>query len=617
MIRAVSLGNGSILVNLDEVGRIIDFYYPYVGMENQTAGNPVRIVIWDNGISVDEEWSTTIEYINSYPIAEIKHDVSKFNLFIDRYDFVDIYEPIYSSILKLFNKEDKVRKIKIIYVNDFNLYSNPLGDTAFYDPETEGIIHYKSKRYMGVKLFGLLDKPIEVTVSKGDIISEIATQGKLSGILIDNGNVQSAIGLEVELEPKAFSKIYFTISAAKSLEELRKLLKNNTPSNIEKSFVYAYNFWKNRLNKINEENEILRSILRVSVSVIKSHMDNNGSIIASSDYSFFKIYGDGYNYCWPRDAAIAAYALDLLGFGELALKHYNFIKDVVAPEGFLFHKYNPDRTLASSWHPWIFRSHKILPIQEDETALEVWAIANHYKMYKDLEQLTEVYRKFFYPAIKFLVEFISDGLPKPSFDLWEERYGIHLYTVATIYGALKEGSVLLRDFGDETLAEEVLDVAEEMKDETLKRMTMGDRFVRRLNEDYIIDPIVDASMYSPVFFGMIDPKNKIMLNTIEVIENTLNVNGGIIRYENDSYRKVKQYPNPWIITTLWISEYYSLLGNHEKALKYLNWVIKTSTQTKHLAEQVDPETLLPTSVVPLVWSHAEFIIAYNLLKRLE
>jgi len=38
-LRFASLGNGVVLVNYDEFGRIADLYYPYVGLENQTGGN--------------------------------------------------------------------------------------------------------------------------------------------------------------------------------------------------------------------------------------------------------------------------------------------------------------------------------------------------------------------------------------------------------------------------------------------------------------------------------------------------------------------------------------------------------------------------------------------------
>ena len=29
------------------------------------------------------------------------------------------------------------------------------------------------------------------------------------------------------------------------------------------------------------------------------------------------------------------------------------------------------------------------------------------------------------------------GLPKPSYNLWEEKFGVHTYTAATVYAGLK------------------------------------------------------------------------------------------------------------------------------------------------------------------------------------
>ena len=38
MSRAVTIGNGSILVGLDRYGQVRDFYYPYVGHSNHVSG---------------------------------------------------------------------------------------------------------------------------------------------------------------------------------------------------------------------------------------------------------------------------------------------------------------------------------------------------------------------------------------------------------------------------------------------------------------------------------------------------------------------------------------------------------------------------------------------------
>jgi len=79
------------------------------------------------------------------------------------------------------------------------------------------------------------------------------------------------------------------------------------------------------------------------------------------------------------------------------------------------------------------------------------------------------------------------------------------------------------------------------------------------------------------------------------------------------YKRVKSQPNPWIITTLWLAEYYLDLGQREKALDYINWAMSRALPSGLLPEQVDPENFTSTSVVPLVWSHAEFIITVDKL----
>ena len=59
---------------------------------------------------------------------------------------------------------------------------------------------------------------------------------------------------------------------------------------------------------------------------------------------------------------------------------------LMTPEGFLLHKYNPDGSAGSSWHPWMSPDGKRqLPIQEDETALVLWALWEHFAKFHDVE----------------------------------------------------------------------------------------------------------------------------------------------------------------------------------------------------------------------------------------
>lgn len=603
-----------MLINFDEKGRIIDIYYPYVGLENQTGGEPIRIAIWDGkNLFLDDMWRTEISYLDNSNIVEIRSEIPNTNISVISYNFLDNDEPIYYSIIKVVNNNNVQKNLKLFFIHNINLYSNPFGDTAFYDPYTFSIIHYKSKRYLGFKAFSSSFTFSEYNIGKGNLIDDLY-DGYLGLNAIDNGDVNSSLGIEMKIDPNSFTKLYYVIAAGKNLGEIRNTLRKINFATVETSFTLSYMFWRNWLKKslkINLDN--INKIYQVSLLTIKNHMDLNGSIIASSDFSFVKVYGDSYQYCWPRDAAIAAYALDIAGYKELAIRHFNFISELLSSEGFLYHKYSPNKTLASSWHPWIYKGKKIYPIQEDETALELWAIASHYERYSDIDEISYLYKKFVKPALKFIMSYMEEGLPKPSFDLWEERYGIHIYTISTVYGALTKGSKLAKDMGDEILGEDLLDTASLMKEITLKRMTYNGRFIRRIDEEGNQDLTIDASLYSPAFFGLISPEDPIMVKTINEIEAKLKVSNGIIRYENDMYQRRKKQPNPWLITTLWLAEYYADIKNKNKALEYITWVLNRALPTGFLPEQVDPETFEPTSVTPLVWSHAEFIIAVNKL----
>lgn len=603
-----------MLINFDEKGRIIDIYYPYVGLENQTGGDPIRIAIWDGkNLFLDDMWRTEISYLDNSNIVEIRSEIPNTNISVTSYNFLDNDEPIYYSIIKVVNNNNIQKNLKLFFIHNINLYSNSFGDTAFYDPYTFAIIHYKSKRYLGFKAFSSSFTFSEYNIGKGNLIDDLY-DGYLGLNAIDNGDVSSSLGIEMKIDPNSFTKLYYVIAAGKNLDEIRNTLRKINFATVETSFTLSYMFWRNWLKKslkINLDN--IGKIYQVSLLTIKNHMDLNGSIIASSDFSFVKVYGDSYQYCWPRDAAIAAHALDIAGYKELAIRHFNFISELLSSEGFLYHKYSPNKTLASSWHPWIYKGKKIYPIQEDETALELWAIASHYERYSDIDEISYLYKKFVKPALKFIMSYMEEGLPKPSFDLWEERYGIHIYTISTIYGALTKGSKLAKDMGDEILSEDLLDTASLMKEITLKRMTYNGRFIRRIDEEGNQDLTIDASLYSPAFFGLISPEDPIMVKTINEIEAKLKVSNGIIRYENDMYQRRKKQPNPWLITTLWLAEYYADIKNKNKALDYIMWVLNRALPTGFLPEQVDPETFEPTSVTPLIWSHAEFIIAVNKL----
>jgi GH15 family glucan-1,4-alpha-glucosidase len=106
---------------------------------------------------------------------------------------------------------------------------------------------------------------------------------------------------------------------------------------------------------------------------------------------------------------------------------------VITEDGFFHHKYSPDGSVGSSW--LAASGFEGLAIEEDETALVLYALWKHFQKFRDIEFIEEVYPNLVLKTTDFLLKYIDPktGLPRPSFDLWEEKYGVFAWTAATVY----------------------------------------------------------------------------------------------------------------------------------------------------------------------------------------
>src|SRR5205823_4769466 len=287
-------------------------------------------------------------------------------------------------------------------------------------------------------------------------------------------------------------------------------------------------------------------IFKRSLLIVRTQIDNNGAICAANDSDIMQFSRDTYSYVWPRDGALVSDALDLAGFPDVARSFYTFCQAAITQEGYFYHKYNPDGSPASSWHPWVIKGTRALPIQEDETALVVWALWRHYYRYRDIEFMRPMWVDIVQKAADFMCRYRDErtGLPLPSYDLWEERWGVHAFTVATVYGGLKAAKNFAVCFGDREKAERYEKSAEEIKAGAAKYLWSEKlkRFVRRLipkdnptppddseyresvslserNGDaanfspYEVDETIDAAIYAVYKFHLFDADDPRVVST--------------------------------------------------------------------------------------------------------
>lgn len=642
MPQSLVTGNGNLLVAINNKNMLQDFYFPYVGMEDQIAYEHFhRIGIYtDNRMSwlYDDDWNHEIKYIDSTLISDSKSTNNNLGLSIKFNDFVYPSEDFFIRKLEIENTTDTDRSLKLFFAQDFHIYGDKQQDTAFYEPDSKALVHYRRRRYFWISgMMGNHEGVDSFTTGKCEYRGLVGTwkdaeDGVLSEHPIEQGSVDSTIQFNIFLKAKSKAVLYVWITAMKNLEDSANMHKFIVKEGPEKLLQNSINYWRSWVNKdLNRKFELSSSIIekyKQSLLIIRTQIDNRGAIIAANDSDIMKFNKDTYSYMWPRDGAWVAMSLDNAGYEEITKRFFEFCADVITDDGYLLHKYNPDKSVGSSWHPWYENGKTQLPIQEDETALTLVALWNHYEHFRDLEFLQKMYLPLIKSAGNFITEFIDEksGLPLPSYDLWEMEKGIFAYTVSTAYAGLVAASNLSKVLGHFNHTSKYKKAAEKMKESIIKYLYDPElkRFLRKIELDEngnIIkkDYMLDASMHGLWKMGLLPADDERIIRTNEAIYSTLKINtkvGGIGRFENDYYQRIEgDYTgivgNPWIITTLWHSQWLMEIAKNKSDLKeaenIIDWTVGHMNKAGFLAEQLSPFNGDPLSVSPLTWSHSTFV----------
>ncbi len=628
MSRDIPVGNGNVLIAFDKDGVLQELYFPHVGLENH-AGDPFRFGVWANDrfCWVPEGWEIRKDYVDNTLVSSVELFHQELGLRIWVNDLVDFEENIFLKKIHVENLWDEEREVRLFLAHDFRIYGNAIGDTAAFKPENNTLLHYKGERYFLVNIFANNKFGIDFFATGNTGTWKDAEDGVLSGNPIAQGSVDSVVAIPLTLPAHGKDMCYYWIAIGKNWEEvkgLNELVKKKTPDEI---FRRTADFWKLWVDKEELNYDLLpEKIARLyqrSLLICRTQINNSGSIIAANDSEAIRFNRDTYSYMWPRDGAMVAYALDLAGY-EMA-PFFRLCAKILEKDGYFLHKYSPTGYLGSSWHAWQKDKKAQLPIQEDETALVIWALWNHYKNFKDIELIRSLYDPLIKKAADFLMNYRDSktGLPLPSFDLWEERRGILTFTVSAVYGGLMAAANFAKAFGETSLAEDYAQGAVKMREAMDKYLYLPKekRFARMINwkkdGSIEVDGTIDASLFGIFAFGAYSPHDEKVKSTMNQIFDALNVNGGLIRYENDSYYRQNgqsnPQSNPWFVTTIWKAQYLIAAAKTKEeldlSLGVLEWVVDRALPSGVLAEQISPQTNEPLSVSPLTWSHGAFIAA--------
>jgi len=597
-------GNGRLLLTVNEDGDWNELFYPFPGQFQQLREArlgvydvPARKFAWlrrGNGFAIEQ-----------HPYGAGNLPESTWTGEGLRLQIRDHVHPNHDLLVRTVRlRVEPARPIRLFAYHAFQIAESMYQDTAYVDPAVPSLVHYKRGYYF--EFFGdpAFDHAAcgEHTVKglRGTYVD--AEDGRLEGRSVAHGAADSVMEWDLAVPTGGEVELRIFLAAARSLpgaHEVRDYVLRGGPGRFVREAERFWESWSERRlpNPPAGLSELGREVYRSSVLLMRHVTGTNGSIVASPDTRSLVAAGDTYNYCWWRDGGYIAKAMDEAGLYEGAAKFLGFAQACQNPDGSFFHRHFPDGALGSTWHPPPF-------LQIDQTATVVAAAWHHYKRGGDPDTLVTLW-----PLVKGAANFLREfrdprtHLPRPSFDLWEERMGVHTYSTAAVAHALERAARIASEIGKDpgpwrTAAQEVREAAlHHLWDGTLGR------FVRSVEPR---DEKVDASILLGLKLGLLpwrDPRARAVVDGIEARLWATPL-GGLARYEGDSYYGTE---NPWIVCTLWLAEARLRLGDRSRCRELIDWVAAHATPTRMLPEQIDRSTGEPKSATPLSWSHSTFV----------
>ncbi len=322
-----------------------------------------------------------------------------------------------------------------------------------------------------------------------------------------------------------------------------------------------------------------------------------------------------YLYSWVRDSSFAAMALQSAGYYEQAMKYWLWMCNAQNVSGTWYTRYDfwsgvPDKTFG-------------IP-EYDSVGLFQIGIWQFYELTHNKTFLMEVM-----PCInKSLIWEENEiqnngGLIPMDLSIWESNYAYNFWTQAIDDLGLYATAKIYRTLGLNNTP--IIKLANELNATIQKYFYSKNFYSQALMETtiyvgngsettYAPNGIPDSSVILPIAMGLISPRSRQAIGTVNTIIRTLLINGGLARFPGDDYHYDSGLYDstapdpPWVITTLFLAMYYEDVGNSSGALDLMAWCIQHS-QHGLLPEAVDPRLGYPLPTTsPLTWSAAMYVL---------
>ena len=622
------IGNRQILATLTQKGELQRIYYP-------TKDNKQYISFYHTGVKVND---SDLIYLHDDINNEYKqyYDVNTnilnteiintyFNLKVLQTDFVPLKENILVKKYTFINENNIDLDIRFFIHSELLTDQNNHVGCKIID---NGMIQY-AHDFM-VTTISQDEKPVayQINGSKNTIKSTNIYDKDYIGMSNDS-SIAYEIGTIKPNEKKTIEICMIIQEPPNNMADFEKEIERIRRIDLHSEYNKTKNYWNKYVKEHdglqmkepeNSYEERIQDIYYRSILLFPLLTNQEtGGIIASPEIDEHYTKCGRYAYCWPRDAAFIARAMDILKMDKDTEKFYKtFCKKTQSKNGMWEQRFFSDGRLAPCWG-----------YQVDETASVIYGVYTHYKYTKNFKFLKESL-PMCEKALDFLKRYVKDLIEEThkyhvSYDLWEECEGIHLYSLSAIYSAFSSMLDIYKTLGkdvsnfennrlkDEKISKSKIEIEKLRKDLKIyieKTMYDDNKKCYVRNPE---DKRMDISILGAVVpFKVFTPKEKKIENSIEQINMNLRTyTGGYKRFEEDHYMN----GNPWPIANCWMTWYYLERGEKRKAKETFDFVVKTVGMHNLLSEQIDNSTLKPNWVIGLGWSHAMFIIVLEKMMK--
>ena len=295
------------------------------------------------------EWKKDLRYQDDSLVTDVALTHEGLGLTLRCHDAVDIQLDVYVRRIEITDLSGDAREVRLFFSHDFHLYGHEIGDTAYFDPRTESIIHYKVNRYFLANCCaddkrvadyfscGVKDAPGRRPSWKD------AEDGELVESPIAWGLAESTVGVRLSLPARGTRTAFHWLAAGKRYEDVATLgrsVAEHTPSVlIERTSEYWRAWVQKEVRDLGDMPAAVADVFNRSLLILRSQIDDRGAIIAANDSDIVRFGGDTYSYMWGRDGAFVAAALEKSGYPELCRRFFDFCSRVVTEEGYLFQHY--------------------------------------------------------------------------------------------------------------------------------------------------------------------------------------------------------------------------------------------------------------------------------------